>query len=266
MKTRDCITFILILSNLLCVSYEASATEETKPFLMAAAHSQESKGGVLRDINITASIKRKLFEESDVSGLKIHVTTERGRVLLTGSIPYERLRGKVNSIAKNTNGVVEVIDRLEVEERDISDTRITTLVKLRILEDEKLSALDIHVETINGKVILTGVVPDKESESRAISIAKTVNGVKLVESSVEIDKDRSKAASNMFSDSAITAALKLSYLEDEYLSGLQIHIKTVNGKVILTGKVPDEASNQRAILIAKLTNGVKSVESKLKIK
>jgi hyperosmotically inducible protein len=267
MKYKKYMMFILIFNSLLSIFSLANA-DEVHHTTVDNQHNQSKNGGsLLSDINITASIKRKLFEESDVNSARVHVVTEHGKVTLTGTVTDEQIEEKVISIAKNTNGVKEVVYKIEIGSKNItSDACITTLIKLRLLEDERLSSLDIHVITVNGKVTLTGVVPDKESNKRAIEIAKMTNGVKSVDSQLEINKDNENFSKKIISDSIITASLKLSLLEDEHLSGLDIHIKTVNGKVTLTGVVPDKESNKRAIEIAKLTNGVKQVESKLSIK
>jgi len=275
MKNRKSIILILILSNLLSMSYLANADDTSQAFLISDnkhnnhnhKHHYNDENGLIADINITASIKRKLFEDSDVNSARVHVVTEHGRVTLSGTVTDNQIKEKVISIAKNTKGVKEVVSRVEIGSKSItSDTRITTLIKLRLLEDEHLSSLDIHVETINGKVTLTGFVPDEASKERAISIAEMTNGVTSVNSQLKINKTEAGSVKSVVSDSIITANLKISFLEDEYLDGLDIHIKTVKGKVTLTGTVPDEACKQRAILIAKLTNGVKHVESKLHVK
>jgi hyperosmotically inducible periplasmic protein len=262
-KKMAVLFFILI--NLVCSSCTSEAQEKDS-FLLAQNNKKEHKDNFLKDVNITATVKRKLFEDNDINGLRIHVTTQKGKVTLTGTVPDIARRQKVIELARNTKGVHEVIDGLQIGSRNLtSDTGITTLIKLRLLEDENLSGLDIHVETINGTVILTGIVADKDSEEKAILIAKMTNGVKEVDSMLEINKDKAKAASNIISDSIITANIKLSYLEDEYLNSFKIHVKTLNGVVTLTGTLPSEAASERAILIARLTNGVKQVESKLKI-
>ena len=55
-------------------------------------------------------------------------------------------------------------------------------------------------------------------------------------------------------------------MDEDILSGLDIYVRTVNGEVILSGVVENEMERERAMLIAKETNGVKKIDSHLRIK
>jgi hyperosmotically inducible protein len=148
----------------------------------------------------------------------------------------------------------------------VSDTAITASIKAKYLADEQIKGLDIHVKTINGKVTLTGKVPSLDIEDHAISIAKNTDGVKEVISKLNTKEAKSASVAAAVSDTAITASIKAKYLADEQIKGLDIHVKTINGKVTLTGKVPSLDIEDHAISIAKNTDGVKEVISKLSIK
>jgi osmotically-inducible protein OsmY len=150
----------------------------------------------------------------------------------------------------------------------IPDATITTAIKSKYLGDEEISGLKVHVETINGKVTLTGAVPNKHVEERAVSIAKNTNGVKEVVSKLAKEGkagEESSTAGNVIPDATVTAAVKSKYLADEEISGLDVHVETVNGKVTLRGTVPSKHAEERAVSIAKNTNGVKEVVSRLEI-
>lgn len=75
----------------------------------------------------------------------------------------------------------------------------------------------------------------------------------------------SSTAKNVISDSAVTAAVKAKFLIDDTIKGMDIHVRTVNGKVILTGKVPSTEVEEHAILVALNTDGAKEVISRLKL-
>lgn len=79
-------------------------------------------------------------------------------------------------------------------------------------------------------------------------------------------KNESSTAENIILDSAITTAIKSKYLADADIKALDIHVETINGKVILTGVVPNSQVREKAISIAKDTSGVKEVISQIKIK
>jgi hyperosmotically inducible periplasmic protein len=61
------------------------------------------------------------------------------------------------------------------------------------------------------------------------------------------------------SDALITAKVKASFIEDQNLSALDIHVVTKNHCVTLTGKVSTELQKNTAIYLAKNVEGVKHV-------
>ncbi len=78
--------------------------------------------------------------------------------------------------------------------------------------------------------------------------------------------DHYNSTEDIISDSAITAAIKGKYFADPNIKILNIHVKTVNGHVTLTGIVPSRAMRDLAISLAQNTNGVSYVDSKLMIR
>jgi osmotically-inducible protein OsmY len=54
--------------------------------------------------------------------------------------------------------------------------------------DPLVKAMDVHVETQNGVVMLSGFVPSKAEADKAIQIARGVKDVKDVKSSIQLKK------------------------------------------------------------------------------
>jgi hyperosmotically inducible protein len=68
----------------------------------------------------------------------------------------------------------------------VDDTVITSTVKSRFVQDEKVSAAAISVETLNGTVLLSGFAKSATERTAAETIARQVNGVKLVKNEIAI--------------------------------------------------------------------------------
>ena len=66
----------------------------------------------------------------------------------------------------------------------VDDTVITTRVKDHIFENPQLKLLQIHVETSQGVVQLSGFVDSKAVKSKAGNIASHVSGVKSVRNDI----------------------------------------------------------------------------------
>lgn len=68
----------------------------------------------------------------------------------------------------------------------IDDAAITTRVKTAFINDPVVGAARIDVDTFKGVVTLSGRVKTKEEEGKAIELARTINGVKDVKSTLLI--------------------------------------------------------------------------------
>ena len=66
------------------------------------------------------------------------------------------------------------------------DVAITAKVNAALAGDPKLSALKIDVDTVDGRVNLSGFAPDAASRERATELTKAVNGVVSVENKLEV--------------------------------------------------------------------------------
>ena len=68
----------------------------------------------------------------------------------------------------------------------VDDAGITTLVKSRMIENKQVDAASIKVETLNGTVMLSGFAKNSTEKSTAESIARGVNGVKMVKNEISV--------------------------------------------------------------------------------
>ncbi len=72
--------------------------------------------------------------------------------------------------------------------RTVDDATITSAVKMKFAKDETVKAFDINVDTKDGNVTLNGAVSSQAEASRAITLARTVEGVKNVTSNLTVRK------------------------------------------------------------------------------
>jgi len=160
-----------------------------------------------------------------------------------------------------------------------SDTGITTAVKTKFASDDIVKAADINVDTKDKVVTLRGEVQTSAAKDRAVEIARATDGVRDVVDVLVVtprptatsgvadpahDTARDDAA-GVTGDAGITTAVKTKMLADTTVSGLKIDVDTKDGIVSLSGNVASAVEKRRAIAIAKETDGVKSVNDRLKI-
>ncbi len=80
----------------------------------SAAATAGRVGEVATDAMITSSLKTKFLADPDVAALKIDVDTMNGIVTLTGNVKTAAERDEALRIARDTEGVKSVVDRLKV--------------------------------------------------------------------------------------------------------------------------------------------------------
>jgi hyperosmotically inducible protein len=69
----------------------------------------------------------------------------------------------------------------------IDDATITTRVKTALLNDPVVGGLRIDVDTFKGVVTLSGRVKSQNEQNTAIALARKIDGVKDVKSTLQIE-------------------------------------------------------------------------------
>jgi osmotically-inducible protein OsmY len=149
------------------------------------------------DVWLTAKVQSKYFLDDEVKGRDIDVTTSNGVVTLTGRVDNEAERRQALALARTTEGVKEVVDRLEIgageadtargpaeKERidpvsDLSrpDEWITMKIQSKYFLDSDVKGHEINVDTVKGVVTLKGSVASAAQKSQAEQLAKDTEGV-----------------------------------------------------------------------------------------
>lgn len=166
-------------------------TQETTP--APTHHAGESTlhkiGGKINDAAITTAISAKYAVDPLLGPFSINVTTTGGMVNLSGTVDSKTQYERAMAIASSTNGVASVdATHLMVTPSTnyTSDAYTTSKVKAALLKAQYFSSgnfnsWNIHVETNNGTVYLTGQVQDEMAKTQVLDIVKNVEGVNKVE-------------------------------------------------------------------------------------
>jgi hyperosmotically inducible protein len=180
------------------------------------------------DAGITTAVKSKFAADDTVKAYQIDVTTENHVVTLAGNVETPAAKEQAVLLARNTDGVRDVVDRLVV-----SEAAGTTGVR---------QPDDVDTDT---KI-------DDEAAAKAREGQATVGQA----------ADRAGAVAK---DAAITTAVKSKLLADPDVGGLKIDVDTRGGVVTLTGTVASRAEADQAVKIARGTDGVDRVMDNLKV-
>jgi hyperosmotically inducible protein len=147
----------------------------------------------------------------------------------------------------------------------IDDSVIEARVKSALFADPDVKAFDIKVDARKGEVQLSGFVDNEAQAGRAQAIAKGVEGVNGVDNKIAL-KEGTASIGNKVDDSITTASVKSALIADSGVHGSQIGVATRKGVVQLSGFVDNESQADRAVAIARGTEGVQGVNNEMSIK
>lgn len=152
-----------------------------------AASSVHDERPLMRHIDdaaIATKIDSRLLLEKDMPSRWVSVEVINGIATLTGYLPSQEHIERALFIARSVRGVRDVRNELQVGEPRISgifsDSWITSRVKTALWNDREVSGFGIHVETVDGRVYLQGVVSNPRLRRKAVQLAKAVDGVTAV--------------------------------------------------------------------------------------
>jgi osmotically-inducible protein OsmY len=231
---------------------------------------------------ITTKIQAQYYADPGLKPWNIDVTTVGdGSVTLSGEIDNEADKAKAVSIARNTEGVTAVDDRLRVKTATAEpaadsgvpegmqpDAWVTAKIQSKYFMDPDVKGSDINVTTNSGVVTLEGTARTDAEKRQAVAIARSTDGVKDVQDRLTISPSQEPAARSPLpqvagGDAWITTKIQSKYFMDRSVKSTQINVDTADGVVTLTGTVPDAAAKQTAEAIARETTGVKRVVNNL---
>lgn len=107
------------------------------------------------------------------------MSTAKLTFILAGAIAVATLAGCDQ--ADRQNLADKTRQQSTVVAQAIDDTAITAKVKAALVAADSAAGASIDVETVEGKVTLTGKLPEREQINKAVRIAASVEGVKGVD-------------------------------------------------------------------------------------
>jgi hyperosmotically inducible protein len=174
-----------------------------------------------------------------------------------------------------------------------TDGWITMKIHSLFVPENALEDSDIDVDTNNGVVTLSGTVATEAGRTRAVAIAKATDGVKSVTDKLRVAPEgaaaksagreagrevgaaarearretagAAKTTARKINDGWITSKIYAQFLTENALDDSDIDVDVTKGVVTLSGTVRSEAGRNRAVAIAKATDGVKNVKDSLKV-
>lgn len=191
------------------------------------------------DPGITTAVKSKLAADDTVKAYRIDVDTKDGVVTLSGEVDNATAKARAVEVARGVKGVREVVDNTAI-----------------VAGITPPGGLDDKAAATTGQAAREAEAKKDAAENKAD---------KKIDEAQKKASDTAGDVGDATKDAALTATVKSKFLADTKISGLKIDVDTRLAVVTLTGTVPTAAEKQRAVAVAKETDGVKKVVDHLKV-
>ena len=141
----------------------------------------------------------------------------------------------------------------------IDDATVKILVNGRLLRESDFIFTRTSVDVVEGRVLLTGVIPSQNDRDTAGRLAWEVKGVREVLNEIQVSP-RFEAI-DFVKDASISAQLRFKLLGDRDIYSINYVTTTVNGIVYVIGISRTEAEHQKLLNHARAISGVVRVIS-----
>ena len=152
---------------------------------MVVAEGDRSLGSVVDDTTIKVNISARFLNAGNNLFIDVETTVLEGRVLLTGLVDNQEVRIEAVRLVWEVEGVKEVINEIEVGNRDTlkdyaNDLWINTQARGVAAKTIGLRSVGYNFETIKGKIYIAGISSRPEQVNDLIDALKSIKGVKEI--------------------------------------------------------------------------------------
>lgn len=139
---------------------------------------------------IKMKIQTALLLHSNVRASKIEVSVKKGVVTLKGKAQSQVQKELITQYSKEVEGVKEVKNEMTITTSDkIDDASITAQVKMRLVINKAVGAIQTNVTTTNGVVTLSGQAQNDVKRDLITKLAEDVEGVNDVVNKMTVLKN-----------------------------------------------------------------------------
>ena len=146
----------------------------------------------------------------------------------------------------------------------VSDTNLDLSIRRAIGKEDRNLAGRIGVSVIEGHVVLTGTVFNRDDRITAAKVAWNIEGVKDVQNEIQVGNPGGPV--RFAKDSWITTRVKTALFGDKTVKEVNYDVETVNGVVYLMGIARSQTELDEVTDKASRVGGVKKVVSLVRLK
>lgn len=163
----------------------------------------------------------------------------------------------IGTVATGVRKVVVLISDDRPIQKDIEDTQINLNIRQKFVQENAQLGIDIDVLVFEGKVLLTGVLPNEQLKDKIVLIAWQTEGVQKVYDYIRIGEQPSLLQVNQ--EAALSAKIRtqLTLLKSVQSSNYKIQME--NGTVFVMGIAQNQKELDAVETTIKSTVGVEKI-------
>jgi osmotically-inducible protein OsmY len=211
---------------------------------------------------ITKDVVDSLYWDSRVDASEVSVTVEDGIVTLSGTVPSYSARAAASECAWLVTGVRNVENQLKADLRTEvpSDSEIQASIEQTFTWNNDLYPFNLNVDVVEGWAILQGTVDTFWKKVRAEDMAFGMRGV------IGVTNKLAVVPTQTIADESLAETIVNALDQNVNVNVDDVHVRVENGKVALTGAVPNWSAKQAAYDTARYTLGVKEVRDQVSLR
>ncbi len=222
-----------------------------------------TKTPVPTDTQLENNVREALFQDLHIiNPFRIEVEAKDGRVTLRGVVASLHQQSLAVQDAHEVVGVIGVTDLTSIGTERQDANAVYENIRFALNTDSELNKFNISIAVKNGIIILSGDVKTAYEKTHAANIASRIKGVRKVTNQIKVN------ALARYNDATLKRQIESRLAHNGQTQGIadQIELQVSDGMVTLSGTVDTWAECTEAASVAALTDGVRSVVNRLKVK
>jgi hyperosmotically inducible protein len=238
------------------------ASERARDKAEARTEDKRDVGDTLDDAWLVTKVKAQFWDEDALDESDINVDARDGVIILRGTVASQAGKTRAVAIARTTEGVKRVDDRLTiaVAQRDRDDDDVA-----ESRDEAREAAKDAKRESKEAARDARDAGREAKRDTKAAARDVKEDAKEASDDAERSGRDTAGTVGETVTDGWITTKVKSSFVGEDALEDSDIDVDTNDGVVTLTGTVASQAGRARAVAIAKKIEGVKDVKDELKI-
>lgn len=212
------------------------------------------------DEDIERDVVDTLYWDDRIDASDVIVEVDRGTVTLAGTVATPRQRDAAGTDARTVAGVVTVDNQIAVDEtvsRPLDDDEILAEISRTLVADPDIDAGAIDVSVDAGRVELTGSVDSYWKREVVEDLISGIIGVHTIEDKLAVTPEGN------FVDEQIASDVVDALDRNREVDVRDMDVEVLEGRVTLSGQVPDWRARDAAYHAARFTPGVVDVRDAL---